>query len=523
MVSDEHVYDYLILGAGPAGLQHGYFLKQQGRDYLMLESGDTPGTFFKTFPRHRTLISNNKVHTGYTHPDVNMRFDWNSLLSDDNQLLFKNYSTKYFPGADDFVRYLGDFATRSGLNVRYNTRVQRIGRREGGFVLTDEGGAQFHCRRLIVATGFTKPYVPAIPGIELAENYVDVSVDPNDFVNKRVLILGKGNSAFETAENLIETTALIHVASPHPLKLAWKTHFVGHLRAVNNNFLDTYQLKTQNAVIDATVENIERQGDQYAVSFHYSHAHGETEVVYYDRVIVCTGFQFDATIFDETCRPDLTINDRFPAQTSAWESVNVPDLYFVGTLNQMRDFKQTTSGFIHGYRYNALALSRILGVRYHDEVWPSTVIEGTPEGILEALEKRINTTSALWQQFGFLCDVVSLSDDGTARYYEQVPMEYVNDENFGEHFRLTLEFGHIKGDPFAIERRPASDHAEMSTFLHPVIRHYEGRTMLAMHHVLENLFGEWKDEKLHLEPLRSFIAAEMGARVHAEVENEPVA
>jgi hypothetical protein len=116
-----------------------------------------------------------------------------------------------------------------------------------------------------------------------------------------------------------------------------------------------------------------------------------------------------------------------------------------------------------------------------------------------------------------------LNGDGTARYYEEVPMEYANDEDFGEHFRLTLEFGHIEGDPFAIERHPAPDQAEMSVFLHPVIRHYVGRTLLSMHHVLENLYGEWKDEKLHLEPLRSFVASEMGMPVLAEVENEPVA
>jgi thioredoxin reductase len=523
MVSEENVHDYLVLGAGPAGLQLGHFFEKEGRDYLILEAGETAGTFFRSFPRHRTLISSNKVHTGYTDTEVNLRFDWNSLISDDPELLFRNYSKTYFPSADDLVRYLVDYAEKTGVRIRYNTRIANIAKDEDGFVLTDESGGSFRCRRLIVATGFTKLYVPPIPGIELAEQYTEVSVDRDEFTNHRVLILGKGNSAFETAENLIETTVLIHVASPHPLKLAWKTHFVGHLRAVNNNFLDTYQLKTQNAVLDATIEKIERHGEGYAVSVHYSHAHGETEVLYYDRVIACTGFRFDASIFDATCRPQLTINDRFPAQTSAWESVNVRDLYFVGTLNQMRDFKKTTSGFIHGFRYNARALHRIITTRYHGESWPSTTIEATPQGILDALIARINRTSGLWQQFGFLCDVVALNGDGTARYYEELPMEYVNDGDFGDHFRLTLEFGHVEGDPFAIERHPAPDQAEMSVFLHPVLRHYVGRTMLAMHHVLENLYGEWKDVELHHRPLLGFVSAEMGVPVPMEVEDAPVA
>ena len=38
---------------------------------------------------------------------------------------------------------------------------------------------------------------------------------------------------------------------------------------------------------------------------------------------------------------------------------------------------------------------------------------------------RVNRTSALWQQFAFLCDLIVLSADGTARYYEELPLAYV--------------------------------------------------------------------------------------------------
>ena len=91
--------DYLILGAGPAGLQLGYFLQRAGRDYRILERADGPGSFFQTFPRHRTLISINKIYTGYDDPETNLRWDWNSLLSDDPDLLFRRYSDRYLPNA----------------------------------------------------------------------------------------------------------------------------------------------------------------------------------------------------------------------------------------------------------------------------------------------------------------------------------------------------------------------------------------------------------------------------------------
>lgn len=508
-------HTYLILGAGPAGLQLGYFLGRAGRDYLILEAGE-PGEFFKRFPRHRMLISTNKVYTGYDDPEINLRWDWNSLLSDDHPVLFKDFNQRYFPPADDMVRYLGAFASTHDLRIRCNTRVVSVERESpaGRFLLADQEGNFYTCDRLIAATGVSRPYLPDIPGIELVEPYTEVSVDPQDFVNQKVLVLGKGNSAFETADNLIGTAALIHVASPNPLKLAWKTHFVGHLRAVNNNFLDTYQLKSQNAVLDCNIEKIERREDgTYAVLVRYSHAEGESEVLFYDRVIACTGFRFDASIFAGGCRPGLAIDDRFPAQTSAWESVNVPGLYFAGTITQVRDFKKVTSGFIHGFRYNVRALHRILESRYHGNGWPVRTIEATPEGVTSALLARINRSSALWQQFGFLSDLVVVPrEGGEARYFEELPVDYIHDGELGrdaDSYILTLEFGKVEGDPFNIERHPDPDKAERSTFLHPVVRHFSGDRLLSVHHLLENLYGEWKDGVLHAEPLLAYLRAEM--------------
>ena len=85
--------------------------------------------------------------------------------------------------------------------------------------------------------------------------------------------------------------------------MAWRSHYVGHLRAVNNNLLDTYQLKSQNALLDGTVERIERRDGGYLVTVSFARANEVKKDLRYDRVIVCTGFRFDASIFDPDCRP----------------------------------------------------------------------------------------------------------------------------------------------------------------------------------------------------------------------------
>lgn len=511
--------NYLIIGAGAAGLQLGYFLEKAGLKYLILEAGEAAGTFFRQYPRHRQLISINKVYTGYEDPEINLRWDWNSLLNDEDRILVKDYSKKYFPHADDYVRYLQDFANHYQLKVKYGVKVTKIFKNEQ-FTVVDRDDNFYNSQRLIIATGVSKPYIPSIPGIELTEDYSKVSVNPENFINQKVLIIGKGNSAFETADNLVDTAAVIHLASPSSVKMAWQTHFVGHLRAVNNNILDTYQLKSQNGILDATVVEVKPHNDGLAVVFEYTHANGEREELYYDRVITCTGFRFDAEIFDDSCRPDLAINDRFPAQTCEWESVNVRDLYFAGTIMQMRDFKKTTSGFIHGFRYNVEFLARLLQQKYHQKPISNEPVEKNAKAIANEITKRVNQTSALWQQFGYLCDLIAVfPSNNSGSYYQNIPVDYINEGKLGkfeDYYLLTLEYGadHDKLNPFNVNRieRHDADRANQSQFLHPVIRHFSKSKLVSEHHIIEDLAAEWLEAE-HIEPLIKYLEIELAQSI----------
>ena len=115
----------------------------------------------------------------------------------------------------------------------------------------------------------------------MLQNYDTMSIDPKDFEGQTILILGRGtyihmllsvlvatmdgvqyimsvlvqhtlavcclnsgNSGFETAQNIVGSTAYIHMASRSRVKQAYQTHYVGDLRAINNQLVDTYQLKS---------------------------------------------------------------------------------------------------------------------------------------------------------------------------------------------------------------------------------------------------------------------------------------
>jgi hypothetical protein len=360
------------------------------------------------------------------------------------------------------------------------------------------------------------PYLPPVPGIELAERYTTVSVEPEGFTNQRVLILGKGNSAFETAERLVSNAAMIHLASPNPVRMAWKTHYPGHLRAVNNNILETYRLKSQNSIINGTPRQITRNDDGvYRVAFSYHFAQGEEGVLEYERVIVCTGFRFDDTIFDDSCRPEPCADGRLPALTSGWRSVNVPDLYFAGTLMQARERSKAASAFIHGFRYNVRTLHRMLEMRYEDRELPIRRFPRKAEAIGDAILERVNRTSGLWQQFGYLCDLVVIDDDiDEAVYHEELPLDYAGELGADrQYYTVTLEYGTDQGvDPFATHRihRDNVAQADQSAFLHPVIRQFNGGRPGECHHVIEDLLTDWRSE-VHVAPLHDFLRGQLSA------------
>ncbi|KXK59078.1 pyridine nucleotide-disulfide oxidoreductase [Micromonospora rosaria] len=506
----EH-HRYLIVGGGPAGLQLSYYLQQAGSDYLTLERASAPGEFFRTFPRHRQLISLNKVHTASTDPEIKLRWDWNSLLHEPFDLPFADYSRDYFPSADDLVRYLGDFARHHELAIRFDTEVQRIEKVGAGFRV-HTADTLFTADCVVVATGWGPPNVPQVRGIEHAVGYEEMSTDPADYAGQRVLILGKGNSAFETASAILGHAAMVHVASPNFLKLAWNTKHPGDVRGHHGAVLDSFHFKTLHSVLDCVIDEITPVGDRYEVRLTYTHAEGETAVMEYESVLRCTGFAMDTSPFDPECRPRMVPSGRLPVTRTDWQSANVDGLYFAGTLAQDRDFKKASSAFIDGFRYNLRTLTALLRERYEGVPLAYEKVEADAETLTATVLDRVNWSSALWTQFEFLCDVLVVDPAGGARHFQDLPEDHAVQRFGGEshYYTFGLRWGRDEyPDVFGIERHPRPELAHESAFIHPVIRRYRGGELVEELHLLEDLLAEWRRPDRHVQPLRDFFEADL--------------
>ncbi|KFQ75697.1 FAD-dependent oxidoreductase domain-containing protein 2, partial [Phaethon lepturus] len=552
-------------GAGPSGLQAAYFLQRAGRDYIVFERSHAPGSFFALYPRHRKLISINKQYTGKSNGEFNLRHDWNSLLSHDHRLLFRRYSRDFFPDADTMVRYLEDFASLLKLQVQYNTAIvhvtlERDDQAWNGhyFPATDPD------RSLLVATGTWVPNVVNFPGSEYVEGYETVSVNPEDFAGQTVLILGRGNSAFETAENILGVTNFIHMVSRSRVRLSWATHYVGDLRAINNGLLDTYQLKSLDGLLEGDLEDLaiikDKKGKLHITLRFYLESRNTSAGIDaitlpqdeldnfatrapYDRIIRCLGWKFDFSIYNRSLRmmPGKGNKKKYPQIKPSYESRGTRGLFVLGTASHSVDFRKSAGGFIHGFRYTTRAVHRLLENRHHGVPWPCTVYPITQ--LTNSIIKRVNEASGLYQMFSVLADIILLRDptvvvaihrNATAfEYLEEYPVGVLAELEMQTGrkapnglFVVIMEYGrNFSGadkDVFYYNRAVGeAQHAWQSNFLHPVIYYYKRlpteREMRlrppdwplpcpdAVHHIVEDFLTDWTAPNAHILPLRRFL------------------
>ena len=123
--------------------------------------------------------------------------------------------------------------------------------------------SEVSCETVIMATGLAIPVMPNTYGVEHAETYEDIPEDQEYYEQKKVVVFGLGNAAFETANAMAPYVDYVHVfpgrhkAVRAPM-VSWEARYPGGVRAINTNLYDAYLLKSldggmaSNVYADAT-------------------------------------------------------------------------------------------------------------------------------------------------------------------------------------------------------------------------------------------------------------------------------
>ena len=451
-------YSNIIIGSGPSGLQLGYYFEKYNINYVILEKNSISGSFFDNYPHSGELISINKVFTSNDNPDFNLRHDWNSLLNDD-EFLFKEYSKKFYPNKEDLVKYLNDFAIKFKLNIKYNTNIVNINKYNNNFILKDDNDNIYKCNKLIIATGLNKNNYPEFTYIDpnisndkikhymdFPKNFFKQKDNLKKYENKKVMIVGKGNSSFELANILNEYCSSLFIIGNNNNKEIIEnssivTKYTGSLRAKYFGFLDTFYLKSLNAIPsdhNITPKNIVLFNYNSNISWtwnrnitknsrifnsfinklkkEFENEDSYTHTNYY-QIILCTGTSFDNTIFNFDI--EKVFNNKFPKIKNNYESTNVNNLYFIGSLMHSQDFKQSSGGFIHGFRYLIKLFMNInFDIPYNIKIFNyNNDLKLLYSDITKYIQNRVNTSSSLYQMHGVLCDFYFYNENTKKIYY----------------------------------------------------------------------------------------------------------
>lgn len=501
----------IIIGAGPAGLQLAYYFEKEKIEYLVLERSGAAGSFFSKFPHSDKLISINKKYTGTSHKEFNLRHDWNSLINE--KVFFPDYSENYYPDRAELVRYLNDFSDEHELKIQYGATVLKVKRdKEGRYLIDTEvvtnyegngvSGKQsktkqsYICEKLIMATGMSVPVKPAwaVDTVDSVRHYGEYVAgwfkkkeNLDELKGRSVLIVGNGNSGLELSNLLTPYCSKILLLGRSRKDWSATSHYTGDVRSVYLPFIDTFLLKSLGAMdtlheLPGAAEGAkywikqEVAGGPYSFGVrcskacevhHPYYAAGTTE---FDKVIFCTGWKFDSSIFSFDL--ETVAGGKYPQMSPHYESTNNKGLYFVGSLMHPYDYKKSSGGFIHGFRY---LIRNFVNAVYKV---PFEMQEFINVGeMIDHVMLRINTSSALYQMYGQLVDFFYFDiEEKKLKYYLGVNKQFL----LGNYFKLktdlvfvvSLEYGDTTITDYKkmglLESSIGNENK--STLLHPVLR-----------------------------------------------------
>lgn len=182
------VFDTVVIGGGQAGLSMGYYLKRQGRNFVILDAGGEVGDAWRK--RWDTLRLFTPV-----------------ALSSLPGLPFPA-PAGYFATKDELADYLLRYAETFRLLVEQGRQVGSLSRRNDGY-LVRTARAQYLAKCVVVATGpYHTPRTPNLAdGLDSAITQLHSSTfrNPTQLAEGSVLAVGAGNSGAEIAVQLAAT------------------------------------------------------------------------------------------------------------------------------------------------------------------------------------------------------------------------------------------------------------------------------------------------------------------------------
>jgi putative flavoprotein involved in K+ transport len=346
-------YDTIIIGGGQAGLSTGYYLKQQGHDFIILDANERVGDSWRK--RWDSL----RLFTPACYNGLpGMPFPAPAHV---------------FPAKDEMADYLQAYATRFALPIYPRIRVDRLWKQGDRFHI-QAGDRQFEASNVVVAmANYQRPSIPDFaPELEpsILQMHSSEYRNPSQLKAGDVLVVGAGNSGAEIAMEVVRShkTWLSgkypgHIPFRIETNLAYRLFIPLVLRFLFHRILSVFTpigrkvrpkaLHRAGPLVrtkpdDITVAGVERLSRIVGVQGGRPLSE-DGRILDVANVIWCTGFHpgfswINLPVFDEKQQPNH----------QRGVVVDEPGLYFVG----LHFLTAISSAQIHGVERDAAYIAR---------------------------------------------------------------------------------------------------------------------------------------------------------------------
>jgi thioredoxin reductase (NADPH) len=187
------VRDLIIVGAGPSGLSTAIAAKQRGLDYQVLEQGILVNAIHR-FPPQMVF---------FTTPE----------LMEIGGLPFVSPFEK--PTRIEALRYYRRVVDAFDLQIAFGEQVRSVAKEDDIFAVETRSAKAVrrirHSRAVVLATGYyDHPNMLNVPGEDLPHVHHYYS-EPHPYYRQRVVIVGGGNSAAESALEMYRAGAYVTI------------------------------------------------------------------------------------------------------------------------------------------------------------------------------------------------------------------------------------------------------------------------------------------------------------------------
>ncbi|WP_243355233.1 flavin-containing monooxygenase [Bacillus litorisediminis] len=193
-------FDVVVVGAGQAGIAMGYYLKEAGLSFLLLDANSQIGDSWRQ--RYESLVL--FTPRAYSSlPGLPMRGDQEG-----------------FPSKDEMAAYLEEYVKHFNLPVMLDTIVKKVSKNDRGFEISTNHGV-LGAKQVVIASGaFQKPYIPILfneSESDLFQIHSSSYRSPSQIPDGPVLVVGGGNSGAQIAAELTDDRE-VFMAVSHPFK-----------------------------------------------------------------------------------------------------------------------------------------------------------------------------------------------------------------------------------------------------------------------------------------------------------------